>query len=218
MNRRNIISAFIVAVVFIVAFVVYRNYQNKYQNLVVSSNKPFTLKLYNSEHELDSQSFDEKKVVLEIYKSGKYRLKKGGYIYVASRPSKDYLPVTEPLVLDKKEVVLKIPSFSLTDKKLSEMLQAETAAINKKIYDAYPVPMQSYTIQQPRLYHEGQWFGAILAPNDPENQDTYRIVMQKKKGKWEVVTKPPSILLAKQVYPDVPFDVLSDLNSKGFPE
>lgn len=218
MNRKNIVLAFVISLALIFIFIFYRAYQNKYQYLVVSSSKPFSLNLFNSEHKLDSLSYDEKKVVLNINKSGKYKLKKGDYIYVASSTNKDYLSITEHVVLGDKKVVLKIPSFNLTDKKLAEMLEKEIEGINKTIYAAYPVPMQGYTIQQPRLYHEGQWFGAVLMPNDTENQDTYRIVLKKKDGKWEVATKPPSILLAKQVFPDIPFDVLSDLNGKGFPK
>jgi len=215
LTKRRLLIVFVF--LSIIILFIFNDYRNSFQTVVVYSKESFTLKFYPIINENEGVSIG-KNVVFETNKPGSYRIKKGSYRYILSKNSPSYVDIKKDIDISRKREVIVVGNFTLTDEKLAEMLENEITGINKTIYSAYPVPMQGYTIQLPRLYFEGQWFGAVLMPNDTEKQDTYRIVLKKKDGKWEVATKPPSILLAKQVFPDIPFDVLSDLNGKGFPK
>jgi ribosomal protein L24 len=215
MTRKNIITA--VAFAFLVVAVIagYKTYINQYQYLVLSSNQPFEFSLYKRSSGADSLEYSKNDVAFRSDKSGKYKIKKGDYVYVARSPDKDYLPIVNGLSLDKSKALVSINDFKYTEQKLQSLLSTESPEIESLVNSSYPIPMSSYTIQSSRLYYTGQWYGALLVPKDALNQDTYRIVLKKKDGRWSVVTTPPSIILSQPVYPNIPFDVLSDLNNKG---
>jgi hypothetical protein len=215
MNRRNIVLAVCAVLLLIVSYSIYRNYQNRYQYLILSSNQSFEFKLYKHGSSLDGLDYNDKGMIFSSNKSGKYKIKRGAYIYVASRPSKDYAPIIKPLSLSTTRVLVSINDFKYTDQKLQSLLITESPGIENLINNSYPLPMANYSIASPKLYYTGQWYGAVLVPKDALNQDTYRIVLKKKDGRWSVVTTPPSIILSQPVYPNIPFDILSDLNNKG---
>ena len=215
MTRKNIITA--VAFAFLVFAVIagYKTYVNQYQYLVLSGNQSFEFSLFKRSSSIDGLYYNKNDLVFSTNKSGKYKIKRGDYVYVASRPSKDYAPIIKPLSLGTTRVLVSINDFKYTDQKLQSLLITESPGIENLINNSYPLPMTNYSIVSPNLYYTGQWYGALLVPKDALNQDTYRIVLKKKDGRWSVVTTPPSIILSQPVYPNIPFDVLSDLNNKG---
>jgi hypothetical protein len=213
-NRKNIILAIAIILVLLGVFFGISYYSSLYQKIIVSSNESFSLKLYKIKSQGEGVVVD-KNIFFETSKPGSYRLRKGFYRYILSKQKPDYIDKTSDIKLDKDKVVIKAGDFSFTEEKLKSMLLNEESTINELIKQSYPIPMSSYTVQQPKLYYTGQWYGALLVPPNTDEQDTYRIVLKKDNGKWLIVTKPPDILLAKPVFPDVPFNILSDLNNKG---
>jgi hypothetical protein len=215
MNRRNIVIAVCAVLLIMVSYSIYRNYQNRYQYLILSGNQSFEFSLFKRSSSIDGLYYNKNDLVFSTNKSGKYKIKRGDYVYVASRPSKDYAPIIKPLSLGTTRVLVSINDFKYTDQKLQSLLITESPGIETLINNSYPLPMANYSIVSPKLYYTGQWYGALLVPKDALNQDTYRIVLKKKDGRWSVVTTPPSIILSQPVYPNIPFDILSDLNNKG---
>ena len=115
-------------------------------------------------------------------------------------------------VIDDEKKITINPYYS--EKKLATTLDGEVSDLHTVLNNTYP-NMSLYQIQQGKLYHWGEWYGTTLQyiGNDEFNADTLRVVMHKKNGVWEVATNPPAISLSKFVYPDVPTDILSDVNN-----
>lgn len=105
------------------------------------------------------------------------------------------------------------PHFS--EEKLKTLLRDELDKVHSVIKNKYP-RISLYRIQPGRLYHWGSWYGTTLqyTGNDNFNDDTLRVILQKKNSGWEIVTDPPSILLNKHSYPGIPIEILRDVNSQ----
>jgi hypothetical protein len=97
---------------------------------------------------------------------------------------------------------------------LDSMLQGELPDITQAYQDLYG-EVTAYHLQSGRLYHDGDWYGATLtySGDDNFNNDTLRIVFHKEDGIWKVKTVPPDITLSKFIYPDIPVDILRDVNN-----
>lgn len=97
---------------------------------------------------------------------------------------------------------------------LRQQLTTETPTITTAITNALPTLEQNYTIERAKLYHKGEWYGAILQykGSDTNNRDTLRIVLQKKDGSWILRTKTPGILVNRLDIPDAPQSMLNDIN------
>ncbi|OGL22519.1 hypothetical protein A2707_04310 [Candidatus Saccharibacteria bacterium RIFCSPHIGHO2_01_FULL_45_15] len=103
---------------------------------------------------------------------------------------------------------------ALTAAELSTLLEVELPAITSVFTQTFPAASELYTIDQGRLYKQGQWYGTTLTykGSDEANRDTLRVLMQKKDGAWIVRTNPPQLLLSTKDLGDVPVDVIQSLN------
>lgn len=103
---------------------------------------------------------------------------------------------------------------TLTALELQDLLVAELPAITLAFNQAFPTASEQYTIDQGRLYEQGQWYGTTLTykGTDQANRDTLRVILQKKDGRWTVKTNPPQPLLNKQELSDVPVAIIQSLN------
>lgn len=101
-----------------------------------------------------------------------------------------------------------------TASELTLLLQKEQAAIDSSITASFPQISTLYTIERGKLYHKGEWYGAILQYKGSEsaNRDTLRIVMQQKAGIWVLRTSQPQPLVSKQDIPNAPVSMLDDIN------
>lgn len=97
---------------------------------------------------------------------------------------------------------------------LEQQLTTELPQITETLLSAYPKISTDYTIENASLYDKGQWFGAVLRYKgaDNTNRDSLRVLLQKEKNTWKLRTTPPRILLSSKEYPDVPKDILIDIN------
>lgn len=104
------------------------------------------------------------------------------------------------------------PSVSATG---SDALADQLSTITTVITSVYPKVASDYTVVKPKLYEQGEWFGAILQykGQDTANRDTLRVLVQKKNGVWVLRTTPPEMLLSAKKYADVPKSVLKAINS-----
>lgn len=100
----------------------------------------------------------------------------------------------------------KTPEISPLDKELPTVTAVLSAA--------YPKATTDYTMQSPKLFEDGRYFGALLSykGTDTLNRDTLRVLMEKKDGEWILRSAPPEPLLSAKKYKDVPVAVLKALN------
>lgn len=101
-----------------------------------------------------------------------------------------------------------------TTAELEVLLITEQPAITTLLIEQYPNISTDYTVDRAKLYHRGEWYGAILQykGSDVNNRDTLRIVLQKKNGEWTTKTPIPKPLVNKQDIPDAPISILNDIN------
>lgn len=126
-----------------------------------------------------------------------------GVGFLTSRPVSQ--PTTQPVAQEAP-----LP----TTVELEATLLQEQPLIDAAIAKALPTLQEFYTTERQKLYHRGEWYGAILqyTGGDVNSRDTLRIVLQKKKGAWIVRTTPPSLLVNAIDLPDAPIAMLDDIN------
>jgi hypothetical protein len=119
-----------------------------------------------------------------------------------------------------KEVQIKYNGQSATldpgysKEKLAQLIEEEGPAIFSALSTRYP-NINLYAVQTGKLYRNGEWYGTTLKYQGAGqyNSDTLRAVLHKENGVWVLKSVPPDIVLSKFNNPDVPQDILSDVNS-----
>lgn len=142
----------------------------------------------------------------------KLKLKKGSYAfrYDAHENYEDLF--VEVGVQENGQVVELVPRFS--EEYLNSLVDKELPAVTRTLKDKYQ-KISAYEIRRGKLYKNGDWYGTVLVykGKEYENSDTLRIVLRKNDGKWEVASDPPNIVLSKLLYPDIPEEILREVNS-----
>jgi hypothetical protein len=157
----------------------------------------------------------EEKPVGKVANGGQLDLKAGSYMVLTGETS-DYAEAQEPFSLGTKAMTVSVaPDYS--ERKLQSLLAGEQIMINAAIARDTPANAKKfYHIQPGKLYKKGDWFATRLTYTGPTSEydsDTLTLVAQKKDGTWQVVTKPPTIVVSRVVYPEIPQDVADALNN-----
>ncbi|MEI7918227.1 MAG: hypothetical protein WCH58_02485 [Candidatus Saccharibacteria bacterium] len=105
---------------------------------------------------------------------------------------------------------------------LNNILANENTSITNTINSLYK--SNNYVISDKKVYHQGEWFSCSLVVyqinpfsgsgfSDPDNYDTYFIVLKKDtvNNKWGLVGGP-SLILTKTGNPSIPNYILDNLN------
>lgn len=194
-------------------FLGFRSYQNSFQTVHITNKSDFVLTLYASKSSEESIDYNKSVSYFSTSTPGKFRVKKDDYVYTVSSKDGAYQPFVKAVTVDTKPVSLAIPSLAYTDKKLDELLVVEEPSIKAVIQAKYPAQLSVYSVGNGKLYKNGQWYGAKLVPNDPNTYDTLRIILKKDRGTWHIMTTPPEIVISQPIYPNIPLDILTDLNN-----
>lgn len=107
---------------------------------------------------------------------------------------------------------------SYTEAKLQELIAPQQAEITRVIQSQFPQTISKYKIEPGKLYLLGDWYATKIALRQTAQQerenyiDIYRVVLKKTGDSWEVVTKPPEITIGSPKYPNIPKEVLIDIN------
>jgi len=213
-NRKKILAVFSVFILVIAGVVVF-NYLSSYKKVVIKGENIKSISIYSGK-KLDSGN-DDKPMIENAQLDHPYKLKQGDYVvFYEGVDGYDSRYVDFKLSESKQVVELKP---SLTDEKLEELLKQERPSVVKSLDEKYK-KINQYTIQIGKLYKNGEWYGTTLINKSKysPNRDTLRVVLHKEDGKWTVATDPPYIYLSKFSYPNVPEDVLSDVNSLSVPD
>lgn len=152
-----------------------------------------------------------KQEVLRISSNGNILLKNGDYYLIPEGPNLSRDPIIFK-VADKDMAVSVNPPYS--KEYLNGLLDKEKPAVIAAITGKYPSVFTNYTLTRGALYRKGEWFGGLLKPNISdrrEQKDPYRIVLQKKDGRWEVIRRPEYVLTSSK-YKEVPVDILRTVN------
>lgn len=148
--------------------------------------------------------------VKNITENSVVSLQNGDYYIVPSGKTVDTSPVTFTVNNEPLTVVVD-PGFSRSY--LQAELEKQLPDIRKALVASSTESIQ-YTFDQPTLYKNADWFGALLVHrnlNPRDEPDYYRVVAQKSNGKWKIIGTP-ELVLTKDHFEKVPVDILSAVN------
>lgn len=148
-----------------------------------------------------------------LTQDGSLRLQAGSY--TANPVSETYSSTPVPFSVSDQDIRVSVdPSYSLD--RLDDILDKEEPTIVQKLRDTYTDVINNFTIEPGKLYEKGDWYATLLPQNPlPGGQqgDVYRVVLQKIDNQWQIVAGPAIILTSPQ-NPDIPDEILSDINEK----
>jgi hypothetical protein len=153
-----------------------------------------------------SSNYSGGKLLFKLVTSQKVKLADGTYDFVVTNNPELYQnPVDKVVINSSVKEVLVTPV--LTDQALANLLKDEVAAANAALFDKFPTLKQSYTLSSGRLYLDGNWYGAVLKPQN-SSLDSLKIIEHKQNDKWVVAVSTPAVSIGQPSNPSIPFDVL----------
>jgi len=212
-NRRIIfiVSVFIVFVISLFTYVSYLNSQ-QYVTLVFSNVSKITLDKIGSQNGASSVG------VVVRGSDKKIKISKGDYLLNYSA-NNGFASDSFTLPVGDTPVTKTInPDYST--EKYSSVLSQEKPTIDSVLFSKYPNLASLYDIQTGKLYEKGNWYATTLLykGDDYFNYDTLRVVMEKENNQWVIKTDPPDINLDSLTYPNIPIEILKDVNNTQIPQ
>lgn len=158
-------------------------------------------------------SSDLGKPVATVTKNEELRLTRGEYVAIL-KESADFKPFSQRFSLESSKYTLTV-SPDYTEAKLASLLATERPAILTALTTAYPQLASLYTIQEGWLYKQGEWYATkLLAKSTSASQsDTLRVILHKEGSTWKVVTNPPDITISGPRHPEIPLEIVTDINN-----
>ena len=208
--RRNLTIIIIAVVVLMFGFIItsYFNSQKQLSVKISGGINDFNIKIYKADN-------SNKQVAESAGENLEKKLTKGTYNVVFS--GEKYQSQAIKTKLDKKDSVINItPSYN--KKILSEMLEKDRSVLIQEINTKVPQTTSGFVITDLRLYFFGEWASAKIHVAQTEEEerenyiDTYRVVLKKDKDTWKLVTDPPELIISIKKYPNIPRDLLIQLN------
>lgn len=215
MNKRNItifIIAGIVTAALIAAGLAYKYYSSFQKVTIITKQQDLTADVYERNPNSDSSNSDTK--VGTVHGTKVFSLQPGKYYAIPEGTTYDTSQIS--FTVDTKDITVTLnPGFS--QNYLAAKLAEELPAIQAVITSKYAPILSDYTINKGKLYLDGTWYGTTLVQNSPapgELGDTYRTVLHKVNGTWQIAAIPELVISAPE-HTDIPFSVLSDLNAQS---
>lgn len=169
----------------------------------------------NSETAAPESFINPKNLVKELSASSTVALKQGSYV-VANKKNVDYAAQVERFTLTDTPITVNM-SAAYSDTKLSNLLKSEQAGAQQAFLTAFPA-LKDYAFVSEKLFQNGEWYGGMVTVKlSPEQArltyvDKYHLIAHKVNGKWVVATTPPELVLSRVIYPDIPVDILREVN------
>ncbi|HSX41106.1 MAG TPA: hypothetical protein VLF21_00505 [Candidatus Saccharimonadales bacterium] len=155
----------------------------------------------------------KRRLVASLPGSGKLSLPKGVYVYNVVAKNSDFEDKAGFFKVENRPVSLAVKCL-FSQIKLAQLAFSEGPAIIGVLNGAYPSAMPSYSVDVIRIYEIGEWAAVKLSPKNPQLA-VVRVVLKKINGNWVVATDPPAIILSRPVFPDVPKNILDDINNNS---
>lgn len=190
-------------------------YQKSYQSVKIELDPLLTsvdAKIYHFDHDNDREPTKED-LAASVNSSQSIRLKRGGYKIIVNK-TKDFKELEVRFsVIDKPVDVVIKPDYS--DEKTAQLLPGVQRIVTKELLNIFPDLEKKFVINPGQLYQNGVWFATTLTSvsKSPDDNDTLRVVAQKKGETWSITTSPPDIIISGVVYTTIPKDVLKKVNS-----
>ncbi|MEO5950667.1 MAG: hypothetical protein ABIQ04_04420 [Candidatus Saccharimonadales bacterium] len=210
---RKIIIAVIVLVIIITPVVIYVNYINSIQKVIVTFDSTLIQKVDIYDGDATSGISSGLGEFNQTIQQGKeMTLKKG--IYTLKPTGENINDATTKLIVGDTPVSENITA-DYNNTYLATKLNSELPGILAALDRDSPNLKNLYSLNEGSLYKHGEWFGSTLnyTGTDSLSRDRLRFVMKKETNGWVLVTNPPSITLAARDYPQIPHDVLSKVNA-----
>lgn len=210
MSRRRLLLISFVALLFLGSWLTLR-YITSFHSVTITYKNTEKVTIYHTPDQ-HNQNDNKHESITTITQSGqKVKLKKGSD-YIAEFTGVAGYDSGTALVRDGQKELSIDPHFS--QEKLREILNDEMPSIRLTLSSKYS-NMNLYTASEEKLYLWGEWYGATLkyTGDDIFNSDTLRVVLKKENDVWIIKTDPPNISLSKFSYPDIPEEILRDVNN-----
>jgi len=172
--------------------------------------------LYKVDEDVDLHDLtDEKTIGKEAngnVKSGEeLSLQRGTYVISVSGTSveKKQYPL---IVTDDTQKTI---SITYSRAYLDTLLKTVEPSVLAALKRALPTLDSIYSVRSGKLYQNGDWYAARLRYIGPDkvNRDALKVILKKAGNEWELVTRIPEIIVTYPKYPNVPRDVIADINS-----
>ena len=112
-------------------------------------------------------------------------------------------------------LVLQLPSNNNPMIQPSSELQQEKPDISSALSAHYTL-LEDWTVSSENLllFQGEYYYGATLVPSERPNQgyDTYRALLKKTDGSWQVVSQPPQLIFSYADFPDIPAPIIDLVN------
>lgn len=153
----------------------------------------------------------------EVHNNSTVWLKKQTY-YAHFTDADKFNTTAQSITIDDKTTSITLdPSFSNSN--LNSMLQSEKSAISQVITQS--VKGSGYVPAEGSLYHRGEWYATTLTvykassadPDiaNPDDADTYYVVLKKENNSWKLVAGP-SLIITKPEHPEIPSYIIENIN------
>jgi type II secretory pathway pseudopilin PulG len=149
--------------------------------------------------------------VATLKASGDVRLKDGNYVVIPAGRDISQDPISVLVNQDSTTIYVN-PGYS--NIYLAEKLKGELDSAHAVINSNYPTIADGYRINPGRLYGDGSWYGTSIVPaviSARTGTDFYVLLLRKSGSLWKVVV-PPQLVIRYADYPDVPKNIIDDLN------
>lgn len=195
----------------------------RYYDLTINVNptvSDFSVKVYPVKEGQDVGSATSSQPVAEVKQTQTLNLRQGNYL-VLSGPEPDFIVTIKDVKLESNTSVDITPAYSST--KLDDLLKAESSAIQQAVRSSVYGFSDGFSIGPGKLFGLGEWYGTIIYPNLSDEElrlqyvDVYRLVMKKENGVWKLATNPPQLILGDPDYPEIPREVLDNVNDQKQP-
>lgn len=216
MNRKSVIFglfillASIICVVILLIFTTKHNVEFTYNKLPGSNLVLYSINNEKLIHDYKEIDLSKQKLITNIGDE-KISLRNGPYVVAISGSNivKDRYAFTVDGQASSHKITL-----SYTKDYLDDLLVKSLPEISQALIDSYPEITTKYFMKPGRLYLDGSIFSTRLRyiGDDDTVRDTLIVVLRKSDKGWEVVTKPPQILLRYSDYPTIPLSILKDIN------
>lgn len=212
-NRRRLLRlAIIVIILIIVGMIAYGFYANRPRsvNIIFAKRAPVRVEVYKAALQQSGDQTPSGRPLVTVDGDQVVKLRPGFYV-AKTTGSADYAEVFNGFRVEDKGGTVTIDP-TLTQTALARMVDSEKASINAALAARF-TKQDQYKITNYTLYKRGEWAGVVLKVN--KFNDFFHVVLKKEGTNWEVLTEP-AIILSTPVYPDIPRDVLIEVNKKQF--
>lgn len=217
MSFKRFAFMFVGAVIIIAGIVAVIRYFNTFQTLDVTfsefSIKKATIYLAKVGDGSVALEYYKDQPLNTISKNSHLTLKKGDYVIVSNADS-TYRSFIHSVHLGDNPNRITV-SQDYTKEKLDAITKTESPLVAQALTKKYK-RISLYTISPGKAYKQGQWYGTTLVYKDQSEAyqgDTLRVILKKENNQWNVVTDPPSISISKIIFPQIPGDVISDVDN-----